>query len=209
MMVWGRKTLLIVPWVYLCLVHGAQSFTIQPFRMNLGTHRTALSSVVDRLDLSENFNRWKYLQNLLDEELEAQDVNEVLYVLIYNYKNQVGFDPDDSTAPERTSELLEVVDSLLQQYDGSIPVLKDPDCIPGNTDVLSVVEKLLPDPLDKEEAFKGAWDTVLELHGRTSVGFNEGQGRPAWKTVFMVARVMIYFEFLTGEGLLSAPQKRC
>lgn len=166
---------------------------------------TAPPSVVERLGLDDNFNRWKYVQNLLDEELGAADVNEVLYVLLDNYKNiAADVDPDDSSAPERTAEVLGDVDAVLQMAtDGnSIPVLKDPDCQPGDEKVVLAVERLLPDPVEKEDAFKGSWDTVMEMHGRTSAAFNEKENRPEWNAVCITARVMIYFEFLTGDGLL-------
>ena len=41
-------------------------------------------SVVDRLNLTVNFNRWRFLQNLLDEDVEARDVNEILFILLDN-----------------------------------------------------------------------------------------------------------------------------
>jgi hypothetical protein len=163
------------------------------------------NSIVERLDLTDNFNRWKYMQNLLDEELEADDVNPILYLLLFNYKTAGRVDPDDSSAPERTVALLDLVDRILLEYDDnkSIPALQDPDCQPG--EALFLIEKLLPDPLDKEDASKGAWDTVGELHGKTAMASNEREGRPEWKAVCMVARVMIYFEFLTGDGLVTPP----
>lgn len=216
---------------------------------------TTLASVVERLDLTENFNRWKFLQNLLDEDVDARDVNEIIFVLLHNYRrnnqnnsngdgggggpkvDRVQLQQDDSSAPERTKELLELIDQVLDDYAQidpvtntmMIPVLVDPNYILTNDDdhdinnnitresrqeeqndqlvaVMSVLlEQLLPDPVEKEDAHKGAWDTVLELHGRTAVALQEKEGRPAWKAVAMIARVMIYFEFLSGEGLLTPP----
>lgn len=184
------------------LSHLAQGFTIQHgYTRSRTPPFGALSSAVNRLGLTENFNRWRYLQRLLDEEVEAHDVNEVLFILLDNYKRRVEQDPDESTAPERTLEVLERIERLLQPYDGSLPVLQDPACTPGDQHVLMQVELLLPDPVEKEEAFQGAWDTVLELHGKASVTANERAARPEWKAVFLIARVMIYFDFLTGEGL--------
>lgn len=141
------------------------------------------------------------MQNFLDEEVEADDINEILYILLDNYKNARKVDPDDTSAPERTVELLQVVDDLLDKYAGSIPVLKGPGCTAGDKDVLAEVEQLLPDPVDKEDAAKGAWDTVGELLGKSSLSYNEREGRQDWRAVFAIARVMIYFELLTGEGL--------
>ena len=181
---------------------------------------TKASSVVERLELTDYFNRWKFVQKLLDYELEAQHVNEVLYVLLHNYyqkatstSNMVTEQTEDiygeeSSAPEQTSELLECVSRVLALSEGSscsIPVVVDPDCAPGEQYVLNLVQQLLPNPIEKEDAFKGAWDTVLELHGKAAVTWNEKEGRSAWKAVFMIARVMIYFDFLSGEGVALEP----
>mmetsp|Transcript_13957 Transcript_13957/g.23196 ORF Transcript_13957/g.23196 Transcript_13957/m.23196 type:complete len:220 (-) Transcript_13957:109-768(-) len=214
-----RNLLLLLLSLLSQLIHQARGFGIvhdaagrsSPSFARIQTQRNLATetTVVERLDLTDNFNRWKYMQNLLDEELEAQDVNQILFVLLDNYMNAPsGGDPADSSAPERTVELLEIIEGLLQYERSSIPAVKDPDCQPGDDEqALIEIEKLLPDPVEKEDAAKGAWDTVSELHGRTSLAYNEREGRPAWNVVCMVARVMIYFEFLTGDGLVSSVPK--
>jgi hypothetical protein len=141
------------------------------------------------------------MQHLLDEELPAHDVNQVLFALLDSYSKKKRRDPDESAAPERTQELLEVVNGILTKYKDIIPILCDPGCKPGDESLLMEIEKLLPDPVEKEDAHKGAWDTVMELHGRSAVAFNEKEARPEWKAVCTIARVLIYFEFLSGDGL--------
>ncbi|KAI2491828.1 hypothetical protein MHU86_22734 [Fragilaria crotonensis] len=220
---WMDNTRQMMP--FQCNIPSARLYVLQ----SSSSSSQSRISVVDRLNLSENFNRWRFLQNLLDEDVDALDVNEILFVLLDNYRknNHKNADPMDSSAPERTPELLESINQVLERSirinDGDesdndtttisscciLPVLVDPNCTPANHDddstppLLTLMEQLLPDPKENEEAHKGAWDTVLELHGRTAVAMNEKEARPAWKAVFMIARVMIYFEFLSGEGLVS------
>lgn len=172
-----------------------------------GTKLSAVS-VVERLNLTDNFKRWKYMQNLLDEELPAQDVNEVLYILLENYMKVDG-DDEDSNTPERRDELIEALENVLdfqEEVEGRkvIPVLKDPDCQPGDRALLDKLKELLPDPIENEDAYKGGWDTVAEIHGKTAVKYNEGEGRAEWDAVCAVARVMTYFNYLTGDGLIRS-----
>lgn len=206
-MVFTKILLTVLP--VSCLISQVCCFGTQPVwrpvsGRSAGLYLAAASpelTAVERHDLSDSFSRWRYMQNFLDEEVEADDINEILYILLDNYKNARKVDPDDTSAPERTVELLQVVDDLLDKYAGSIPVLKGPGCTAGDKDVLAEVEQLLPDPVDKEDAAKGAWDTVGELLGKSSLSYNEREGRQDWRAVFAIARVMIYFELLTGEGL--------
>jgi hypothetical protein len=67
---------------------------------------------------------------------------------------------------------------------------------------LGQLERLLPHPEMDEDAFKGLWDTVIELHGRESVRINEQQNTMNWKTRCLIARVLIYYDFLS-VGLRS------
>jgi len=75
---------------------------------------------------------------------------------------------------------------------------------PHNQDVLDQLESLLPDPDDDEDAFKGLWDTVIELNGRESVKINEQNATYDWKACCLIARVLIHYDFLT-YGIGEAP----
>jgi hypothetical protein len=69
---------------------------------------------------------------------------------------------------------------------------------------LELIEQLLPNPETDEDASKGLWDTVIELHGRESVKINERTVPQdiGWKTRCLIARLLIYYDFLT-DGLNS------
>jgi len=68
------------------------------------------------------------------------------------------------------------------------------------------LEKLLPDPIENEDDFKSAWDTLLEIHGRESVKINENQIPKSmeWKIATVVTRLLIHFDFLQ-IGIVDSP----
>jgi len=97
----------------------------------------------------------------------------------------------------------------------------DDDFVP-NLDVLDRLEALLPDPIEDEDAHKGLWDTVIELHGREATKLDEQRRirrsqqhqSPAavasegdnddddddgqrWRACCLIARVLIHFDFLS------------
>lgn len=178
------------PFIFTRMSHRIPSFTT-----TLASAST--SSVVDRLDLADNFNRWRFLQNFLDAEIEASDANQVLYCVLDAFIKYPPPDSSEVVSPLATSDVRETIADLLSTDNGSIPAFSDPDCSPGNAHVLEKLETLLPDPRENEDAFKGSWDTVLELHGREAVKINERKATPEWKAISMVARLLIYFDFMT------------
>jgi hypothetical protein len=165
-----------------------------PFGLSVG-------NVADRLDLSDNFNRWRFMQNFLDAEVKASDVNEVLYLVLDSFFKSppsASDDSNESASPVVTPKVRAIMEELLKQQNRQIAAFCDPECSPGDDDVIKRLEKLLPDPRENEDAFKGSWDTVILLHGRESVKINEGKGTREWKARCVVARVLIYFDFLTN-----------
>lgn len=89
---------------------------------------------------------------------------------------------------------------------------------PKALSILQSLEQLLPDPIEEEEAHKGAWDLVMDLYGRESVRVNEealqrsregGDGvgewsmeNMQWRTLCCLGRILIHYDFLT-KGLLE------
>jgi hypothetical protein len=63
--------------------------------------------------------------------------------------------------------------------------------------VLDLFSQLLPNPDIDEDAAKGLWDTIIELHGRESVKINEQKQYIGWKTRCYIVRLLIYYDFLT------------
>lgn len=138
------------------------------------------------------------MQNFLDQEIEASDANELIYAILDSFlKSPPPQDTSEVVSPLDTPNVRQVIEDLLAIDDNSIPAFSDPDCRPGDDEVLQKLELLLPDPRENEDAFKGSWDTVLELHGREAVKIQETKKTPEWNAICMVARVLIYFDFLT------------
>jgi hypothetical protein len=82
---------------------------------------------MNRLGLQgEKFDRWRYLQKLLDDETNPADTNRLVYGVLERYynakKTKSGNDGDNAedddidTAPERTTERLLAIGQLLQDY---------------------------------------------------------------------------------------------
>lgn len=164
-------------------------------------------SVIDRLDLSDNFNRWRFLQNFLDAEVDASDANELLYLVLNSFLDDVSIPSNklgDPESPITVAEIRDLIDELVKR-DGKdkIAAFRDPQCSPGDDDVIDKLERLLPDRRENEDAFKGCWDTVVDLHGREAVRINEGRSTPQWRALCVVARVLIHFDFL-ARGVPSA-----
>lgn len=173
------------------------------------------ADVVDRLNLYDRFDRWRFLQNLLDDDVSADDANLVLFALCDSYlKNPLRPRASDSSPPELTKQRREIMETilrpssartlqkLLEASEESADV-KDLDSSNGGI-VLSQLEMLLPDPEEDEDAFKGLWDTVIELNGRESVKMNEREGRIQWKARCLITRVLLQYDFLT-YGLVDEP----
>lgn len=173
--------------------------------------------VVERLDLGEQFNRWKLLQQLLEAEADAGDINEVLFRVMKSFldvprplkiKDANGI-TRSNTSPLINDEKKMIIQSLLdfssEEGDGSeidsgirsVPAFTDgTDCIADSNQVIEIVEKLLPDPLEDEDAHKTCWDVVMEMYGKEAVKSDEMEGSKEWRARCAVARVLIHYDFL-------------
>jgi hypothetical protein len=153
--------------------------------------------------LNDRFSRWRFLQGILEEEADNDIVNQILFQVLegaVKFTKPKGDDAQETGSPEITTELKEKMEKVLSTaIDGHISALGDSD---GS--VLQLLEGLLPDPLEEEDAARSVWDTVIELHGREAVKFNEANPTPEWKISCIVARLLIHFDFLT-LGIVTSP----
>ena len=169
------------------------------------------NDLVKKFRLEDRFGRWKFLQEFLDDfenNVPDQGVEQILFALLDRYAEQNNINnngetnndtddnhnnDDESEGSRRTATPIqkEVVQLLLNTHRSSqrIPALTD-------STVFDQLEQLLPNVQEDEDAFKGGWDTVLELHGAESVKVNEHTGTARWKAIQVVARVMIQYDFL-------------
>eukprot|EP00980_Cylindrotheca_fusiformis_P006707 scaffold1398_cov116-Cylindrotheca_fusiformis.AAC.24 len=156
------------------------------------------SSVAEDMGLKNRFQRWRFLQNLLDGEIENEDANKVLLeVLSIALTLERLGDPDDESSIEITPELREKIETVIVKTE-------DPMV---NLDSLNLLDPLIPDQSEDEDAYKSLWDTVIELHGRESVKMNEASATPDWKLRCLKARVLLHFDFLT-DGILCKLKRR-
>ncbi|MGK3739591.1 MAG: hypothetical protein ACI90V_006438 [Bacillariaceae sp.] len=181
----------------------------------------------------DRFDRWKFLQEFLDGDASSDVVNIILYRVLdgaLKYPRPTGRSEDNNSIStnnnngvitevvveqevvEMLIEVKENIKQLLSDYstEGKIPIVGSSIDDDGNntTTVLLFerLEKLIPDPIENEDDFKSAWDTLLEIHGRESVKINENQIPKSmeWKIATVVTRLLIHFDFLQ-IGIVDSP----
>jgi hypothetical protein len=172
----------------------------------------------------DRFDRWKFFQALLEGDHPSSDVvNIVLYrvlegVLKYSRPSGGRDTQDSEDTIEMTAQVKEKIEGILADYsaEGRVKAVmtmsndnNDEDYEKAEKEVLAILEQLegiLPDPVEDEEDFKSLWDTIIELHGREAVKFNQSQNPVPldWKIANTVSRVLLHYDFLT-HGIIDAP----
>lgn len=162
--------------------------------------------VVQRLDLSNQFERWRFLQDLLEGEVDSQDANQVLFRVLQGYMTIPPAIRKEKSFPLLDEDNIATIRSLISDtHSNCIPIFTEGfNCEVSDkyASLISDLETLLPDPVDDEDAYKGNWDTVMEIHGRESVRIDQQIGSKSWEARCTMARVLLWFEFL-GEGVLQ------
>lgn len=165
------------------------------------------SSLNDEYGIKDRFDRWKLLQNLLEAEADGQTINSILYHVLdgtLKYPRPKYANSDETGSPEITAELRFKIEAVLSSSSSQSVKALSSECTVEDEQVVSLLEGLLPDPEEEEDAFKGLWDTVIELHGREGVKINEGNPTEEWKVCCLVARVLLHYDFLI-LGIVDAP----
>jgi hypothetical protein len=167
-----------------------------------GNNKEETVSLSQRLRLKDQFDRWKFLQDLLDDYQNDDDIHQVLFAVLdgfVKYPPPAPKDDDDESTkiitatPQQKAILRDILD--LSSASQSVEAL-------SKEEIMEKLELLLPDPVEEEDAFKSAWDTVLELHGRDFVRVQEESGSQRWKALSVVSRVLIHYGFLV-EGIIE------
>ena len=165
------------------------------------------SSLSEELGLHERFDRWRFMQKLLDEETKPEYTNRLLYQVLdgyIKYPRPKFAGSEETGSPERTLARMEKVALVLSltEQDESIPLTSDPQ--EDVTELMSKLEELLPDPIEEEDENKGTWDTVIELNGRESVKYNQQNPTMEWQSRCLTARLLIFYDFLM-LGVVDKP----
>lgn len=143
---------------------------------NSGIETETIMNLIEKLEFDQLFERYRYLQKLMDGEIE--NVSEINTILRYILAKKEVF----------------VIDGT----DPFEPVVA-PFGKAGNQNLLDELEKLLPTMEEEEDAHKGMWDTLIEIHGRESVKVSKGIDKD-WDARSIVARLLIVNEFIQ-EGI--------
>jgi hypothetical protein len=165
----------------------------------------------DSLRLYDRFDRWRYMQRLLDNEIQSDQINQLLYVVLdgaLRYPRPVYGSTGETGSPDLTKELESaIVDALVwsEARDPSkekmrVPLLGVADKQQNNEELLSLLEnQILP---RDEEVLKGLWDIVGEIHGREATKIDSRSAE--WLKLCLASRVLLCYDFLT-LGVLSGP----
>jgi hypothetical protein len=164
------------------------------FRINR-MHCSPDTNMQKELGLDDRFDRWRWLQQLLDDETDPLDTNKILYQVLDLYLKTPAKAIEGS--PELTPSRKSILEFVLQSSSsGMIPALSDDSEIEMES-MYEQLERLLPDAEEDADAFKSLWDIVIELTGRESVKINERSGGMKWKMRCLVARILLHYDFLS------------
>ena len=183
-------------------------------------------NVMERLQLTSQFERWVFLQKLLDVDLSAPDINELLYLVLQSWVEYPRSERNniDRGSPELEDDKLKVLKDVVHKYSsiGNIPIISmsmstsmdsaksDKEEISSVNKLMNDLESLLPDMYEDPDAYEGLWDILKELHGEESVSnrqnvfFSADEEDYDWDKLALVARVLIHFDFLT-KGIEVKP----
>jgi hypothetical protein len=165
--------------------------------------------IIERLELGTKFGRWRFLQDTLEQDSEPQHVNEILYKVLKSFydnpRPELTEEGKTNPSPMLTEEQRALlVNHLFQEEDsiGVIPILppEDQDFTEKYTSTLDLLEKLHPDPIEDEDAFRSCWDILVELYGRESTKHAQMTGDVHFMHRSSAARLLLHFDFLT-EGI--------
>jgi hypothetical protein len=200
--------------VLVCFGSNATAFVVCPYLFTCKHEvfqRRSMTSTPDPADQfrgTDRFERWRFLQGLLDNECPADEVNRILFLVLdgaLKYPRPKYEETEETGSPEITAGLRARIDLLLAaSIDGRIPIFEGPDCSSGSDSLLKALNDVLPDPDEDEDASKSLWNTVMELHGREMVKVNEASATPEWKALCSTARVLLHFDFLM-LGIVEEP----
>lgn len=218
------------------VVAGTANLSVERCALISHSGNPPLESLITRLDMSnsesnnisipfdgseDRFYRWRFFQDFLDgDHLSSDVVNIVLYrvldgVLKYPRPSgggdTLGSDGIIEIKEEVREKIREILaDSIEGRVKAVVTMSNDDDdyekAKKSSLAILEQLERILPDPADEEEDYKSLWDTIIQIHGRGAVKFNESQNPISWdwKVANIVSRVLLHYDFLT-YGIIDAP----
>jgi len=171
--------------------------------------------------IDDRFDRWRFLQDFLEGDHPSSDVvNMLLYRVLEGAlkyprpsegRDTLGSDDTVELTAEVTEKIQKILDYSTEGRVKAVMTMSnnDDDHEKAEKSVLAIIEQIegvLPDPVENEEDYKSLWDTIIQLHGREAVKFNQGQNPVSldWRVTNTVTRVLLHYDFLT-HGIVDAP----
>lgn len=184
------------------------------------------SNVLQELDLENTFNRWVFLKKVLDTDEDDDELKDTISIVTYkliesfvvyplNQRYQDYESRDDYSVetafPAIADHLQEdILNNWVEIYQdkGRIPISLDNDNNDSNHiwdyELIMKLDLLLPLEYEDKDAYDGLWDTVNELHGEEMVKINIQEGNLDWDARCIIARFLIYYNFLR-DGIIMKP----
>jgi hypothetical protein len=162
-------------------------------------------NVVEMFQDSDRFDRWRFLQELLEGDADPHVVNRLLYQVLEGAIKYPRLDGSGDwvviSAESKASIEFLLYSEDVASKDGQIIALHE---IYENENVqkrarqaLKQLEALLPTSDQDEDAVKSLWDTVMEIHGREAVKYQQTQDNTLeWRLRNTVARLLLHHDFL-------------
>lgn len=159
------------------------------------------------LVFEDRFDRWRFLQDILDNEVENDLLEETLFRLFQGVlqRRKPRDAPIEDILPGEISigEWEKLKDVMTKARDEKIALPADD--LAG--EILPLLEGLLPTEDENKDAFKSVWDIVAQIHGEELTKVREAEGAPDWVTVCVVARLLVHYDFL-DEGIPNTETKK-
>lgn len=158
--------------------------------------------IIDRLDLSCEFSRWKFLQDTMEDDIASENVNEILYLVLKSFIDN----PRETQI--LTEEQINVLEEELFQIEdniGFISVLPlGGEYNEDHEKTLKLLDTLQPDPVENEDDFRSCWDILVEIYGREATKFAQKSEDIEFKHRSNAVRLLLHYDFLTeGVGKLK------
>ena len=143
------------------------------------------------------FEKWRFLQDLLDGDIDDGTLGKLLLSVLDDFLNN----QPTKTSDDMVSGSPELTPDLISKLHASIEALRQ-DSEAAMTDfseagAISMLDELLPDPTEDEDAHKSVWDTIMEIHGQDMVRAHETNPTIEWRKLCLAARLLIHFDFLS------------
>lgn len=172
---------------------------IRSRQSNLRHRHFALNSSAELIpddtpkEFDDRFERWKFMQNILEGDADADLANHALFLVLDRAIRNLNEGKQTEDSPEITSVLQERIERVLAASERSrVLILGEAEDI----SMYNAIQSILPDPVEDEDANKSSWDVVMQLHGMEMVKISENNPTYEWTMSCSLVRLLLQYDFL-------------